>query len=137
MLDLWERAVGRDRWSREEALVAGSEKEDRTLGARNRSLLATRNALFGAHWPLRSTCPACRSECTFEVDSARLAEELAIQEAREPRTFEWSGRTISARPLTVDDLVAASRSEDVQAAARALLTRCLDTDQDLRLDEAD
>jgi hypothetical protein len=124
-LELWERAVGLDRWRRDEALLAAGHATPRGLGARNAALLALRNTLFDRAWALRSSCPACATECEFQVDSVALAEELRGQAAEEAATFDWAGLSVTARAPTVDDLSAISRQTDEASAVRALLARCL------------
>jgi hypothetical protein len=130
ILSLWERAVGRSRWHRDDALLreAGAPPG---LGDRNRALLAVRNALFGRDWPLTSECPACGAECEFAVDSVALAEGLEGQPRADPGArFDWHGRPIAARAPTVDDLRGIAHHGDVAGAARALLARCLPDDVD-------
>lgn len=130
VLDLWERAVGLDRWRRDDALLAVGQAPPRELGPRNAALLALRNALFDHALALKSTCPACATECEFEVDSASLADQLGVQVVEQAATFDWADRTITARPPTVDDLQAVSRQADEPGAIRALLARCLGGDVD-------
>jgi hypothetical protein len=125
VLDLWERAVGLDRWQRDEALLAAGQAPPRGLGARNAALLALRNALFDGALALKSACPACAAECEFQVDSASLAGELGDQAAERAVTFDWHGLSLSARPPTIDDLHAVSRQANQASAVRVLLARCL------------
>lgn len=125
ILSLWERAVGRSRWHRDDALLedAGAPA---ALGDRNRALLAVRNALFGRDWPLRSECPGCGAECEFAVDGVALAEGLDSQPRADARArFDWHGRPIVLRAPTADDLRVIADHDDVAGAARALLSRCL------------
>jgi hypothetical protein len=131
VLELWERAVGLERWQREDALLGAAQSSQRGLGARNAALLGLRNGLFKRVWALKSRCSACATECEFEVDSQALAQELGGREAVERATFEWEGIAVEARAPTVDDLVAISRQPDTGSAARALLARCLSDDFDL------
>jgi hypothetical protein len=135
VLDLWERAVGLDHWRRDDALLAFGQEPPRGLGARNAALLAIRNALFDRAWPLQSRCPACATQCEFQIDSQTLAEELNSFEVAESATFEWAGLPITARPPTADDLRAISLQADTGSAVRVLLQRCLSGD--LALAEAD
>ena len=138
VLDLWEQAVGLDRWRREDVLLAAADASSRRLGARNAALLAVRAALFDRAWPLKSRCPACASQCEFEVDSLALAGELSRQETTEFATFDWAGFSVRARAPTVDDLAAVSRQPDAANAGRALLGRCLTGALDLaNADEAE
>ena len=130
VLDLWERAVGLDRWQRDEALLASGQAPPRGLGARNAALLGLRNGLFDGALALKSACPACAAECEFQVDSAALAGELRDQVAERAATFDWHGLSISARPPTIDDLHAVCRQADEASAVRVLLARCLAGDFD-------
>lgn len=131
ILSLWERAVGRSRWTREDELLGGAG-EPRGLGDRNRALLAIRNALFGRDWPLRSDCPACGTACEFEVDSVDLVDALAgqIEPAQGSAELDWHGRSIPVRALTADDLRGVADHDDIAGAARALMARCLPPDLD-------
>lgn len=135
VLELWEQTVGLDRWQRDDALLGREAPAPRGLGARNRALLALRNALFNRRWFLCSACPACATESEFAVDCVDLADQLAEHPVEECTTIEWSGRTLTARAPTVDDLIAIAREADGAGAARALLARCLDGADDLAIDE--
>lgn len=128
VLDLWERGVGLDRWRRDDALL--SDDAPRGLGERNAALLALRNTLFDRAWPLKSSCPACGTDCAFEVDSVALAECLRLP-GQGCGSFEWGGRPLTARAPTVDDIAAISRATDRASAVRALLERCIDGDLEL------
>src|ERR1700741_2706149 len=125
VLDLWERAVGLDRWQRDEALLAAGQAPPRGLGARKAAPVALRNALFDGALALKSACPACAAECEFQVDGASLAGELGDQAAERAVTFDWHGLSLSARPPTIDDLHAVSRQANQASAVRVLLARCL------------
>ena len=137
-LALWERAVGMDRWGRGDALLGAIGTVPEALGPRNAALIALRSELFGRDWRLRSRCPECGSEIEFAPDSAALAAELKRM-AAEPSTVsvDWQGRSLELRAPTSQDLAAISHHADRDAAARALLARCIegaiDTDE---LDEA-
>jgi hypothetical protein len=125
ILDLWERGHGLDRWRRDDALLGSRADAPRRLGARNLALLALRNELFDTAWTLRSACPHCRTEVEFAVESGALADSLGGASEAD-RNVEWRGRTIAARPATVDDLRAAAVAGTPDDVVRALLARCLD-----------
>jgi hypothetical protein len=135
VLELWEETVGVDRWQRDNALLGREAPAPRGLGARNRALLALRNTLFNRRLSLRSVCPACATESEFTVDCIELAAQLGGHAVMERATVEWSGRTLKARPPTVDDLIAIADEADSAGAARALLVRCIDGAAELPLDE--
>lgn len=124
-LALWERAVGLDRWRRDDALLASTGAVPDGLGARNAALLAVRNAVFDPAWPLRSRCPDCAAEVEFAVDSLALARELAdMKPPDSPAAVHWRERPVELRAPTVQDLRGVSAHADRRAAARALLARC-------------
>jgi hypothetical protein len=131
VLELWERAVGLDRWRRDEALLCMEADPPSTLGRRNTALLDLRNACFGRAWPLKSLCPACGAACEFEVDVVALVEELERRGTIATSRFEWKSHAIEARAPTVEDLVAAAGQVDAASAARIILARCLSSDLDL------
>jgi hypothetical protein len=131
VLELWECAVGLDRWRRDDALLATGRAIPAALGARNAALLEIRNGLFAGVWPFRSRCPACGAECQFEVDSVVLADEISRREASESISFEWAGRSVVARPPTANDLKAVSSCGDIGSAITALLARCVTGELDL------
>ena len=138
VLELWERAVGFDRWRRVDALLPTEQASARGLGARNSALLGLRNALFDRHWPLRSRCSECGLECEFGVDSVTLADALNEHKSVGTANFEWTGGSVAARAPTVDDLMAISQHGDKASAIRALLARCLSGNIDFgRLTDAE
>ncbi len=129
ILSLWERAVGRTRRDRDEALLADAGRP-RALGERNRALLAIRAALFGRDWPLRSECPACGGACEFTIDGDALAESLSAAPPTGGGSIEWHGREVALRAPTADDLDGIAGEADIASAAQALLARCLPADVD-------
>lgn len=131
VLELWECAVGLDRWRREDALLSTGSEVPRALGPRNAALLNLRTACFGLAWPLKSRCPACGTECEFEINGAALAEEIGRPGTAQTVRFEWKDCFVEARAPTVDDLVAAAREPDPAQAVRAILARCLSGNLDL------
>ena len=130
ILSLWECAVGRARWHRDDALLDETGRPP-ALCDRNRALLALRNGLFGRDWPLRSDCPGCGTACAFTVDSVALAEGLDGQKRADGGApFDWHGCPIVLRAPTVHDLRLIADHADVADGARALLSRCLPADLD-------
>lgn len=133
ILELWEAAVGLPRRHRVDALLRHLDAP-RSLGERNRALIAVRGMLFGRSWELRSDCPACATECGFLVDSVELAESLESPPLRDAEAeFDREGRPIALRAPVADDLSAIGDHADVAGAARALLARCVQADVDLSL----
>jgi len=131
ILSLWERAVGRSRWDRDDALLADAGRP-RGLGDRNRALLAIHAALFGRDWQLGSDCPDCGTECEFAVDAVALADALTVATPdADSSSVECQGRAISLRAPTLDDLQAAAAHGDVASGVRTLLARCILTPVDL------
>ena len=140
-LAIWERAVGLDRWGRDDALAGalpGGPAAPEALGRRNAALLAIRSALFGADWPLRSRCPDCGAELEFVADARTLAQELGAMQPPPPAAaaIAWRGATVALRAPTADDLRAVSRHLERAAAVRALLARCAEGLDPVELDGA-
>jgi hypothetical protein len=125
ILELWERAVGLDRWRRDDALLASRRDVPKALGARNAALLEIRNRLFARTWPFKSCCPRCGLACEFEIDGVALADEIGGLEIVRSAHFEWAGRAVVARPPTSDDLKAVASCADTGHAVAALLARCV------------
>ena len=123
-LALWERAVGLGRWARDEALLGGRAAAPAAMGARNAALLAMRNAVFDAGWPLRSQCPECGAQVEFVADSHALARQLDGSTPTRGVSVEWRGETVELRAPTAQDLAAVAYHCDRRSAARALLARC-------------
>ena len=126
ILALWERGVGLGRWAREDSLLFAFGPPPPELGARNAALLRLRGKLFDRAWPLCSRCPACAADCEFVADCLALADQLsAVVPSPSTTGFDHSGRSITLRAPTVNDLREISALPDAHAAARALLARCV------------
>ncbi|RXT36802.1 hypothetical protein B5V03_33380 [Bradyrhizobium betae] len=126
MLALWDRAAGRPRRQRDDALLmaAGAAATD-SIGAGNAALLALRTKLFGAPWRLRAACPICRTDCEFMTDSATLADGLAPPADARPPRIAIGGSELTLRPPALSDLAELAAASDCAAAAQLLLARCL------------
>jgi hypothetical protein len=130
LLALWEAALGRDAWQREELLVlaATDGAAPRTPGARNEALLRWRQQLLGRTLPLRATCPRCAGELDLALDTEALC---AVQAGAAPDAalLQLGERRLRLRPPTIDDLrELSSRHTDAETLATALLERCVSAD---------
>jgi hypothetical protein len=126
ILALWDRAAGRARRQRDDALLtaAGAAATD-SIGAGNAALLSLRTRLFGASWRLRAACPICHTDCEFMADSAVLADGLAPPVDATPPRLAISGSELTLRLPALSDLAGLAAASDSAAAARLLLARCL------------
>ena len=126
ILALWDRAAGRARRQRDDALLAaaGAAPTD-SIGAGNAALLTLRTKLFGAPWRLRAACPACHTDCEFVADSAILADGLAPPADAAPPRITIGGHELALRLPALSDLAELAAASDSAAAARSLLARCL------------
>jgi hypothetical protein len=127
LLDLWESALGRDAWQREDLLVAAATggESPQSLGGRNAALLSWRRTWYGPAWPLRATCPRCACELDFALDTQSLCSASAAAESSF-ETLQVGFQRVSFRLPRCDDLRAlAEAHRDVGACARALLERCV------------
>ncbi len=92
---------------------------DRPLGWRERSLLALRNASFGAALDGYAACPACGALMEFDLDgNALLAKLPAPGDTR----FQLDGR--GWRLPNSRDQAAIVDAPDVESAVHTLLARC-------------
>ncbi|EJN07228.1 hypothetical protein PMI42_07940 [Bradyrhizobium sp. YR681] len=126
ILALWDRAAGRARRQRDDALftAAGAAPTD-SIGAGNAALLILRTKLFGAPWQLRAACPACHTDCEFVADSAVLADGLAPPADAAPPRIALGDNELTLRVPALSDLAGLAAAPDRVAAAQSLLTRCL------------
>jgi hypothetical protein len=126
ILALWDRAAGRARRQRDDALfaAAGAAPTD-SIGAGNVALLALRTRLFGAPWRLRAACPSCHTDCEFIADSAVLADGLSPPVDAAPSRIAIDGSELTLRLPVLSDLAGLAAASDSAAAARLLLARCL------------
>ncbi|MCK1393818.1 hypothetical protein IVB29_24045 [Bradyrhizobium sp. 1] len=136
MLALWDRAAGRARRQRDDALLAaaGAAATD-SIGAGNAALLSLRTRLFGAPWRLRAACPICHTDCEFMADSAVLADGLAPPTDGAPCRIAIGGRELMLRLPVLSDLAGLAAASDSAAAARLLLARCLGDSSAIPLDQ--
>jgi hypothetical protein len=136
ILALWDRAAGRARRQRDDALLAaaGAAATD-SIGAGNAALLSLRTRLFGAPWRLRAACPICHTDCEFMADSAVLADGLAPPADAAPCRIAIGGRELTMRLPVLSDLAGLAAASDSAAAARLLLARCLGDSPAVALDQ--
>lgn len=130
LLALWEAALGRDAWQREELLVlaATDGAAPSTPGARNEALLRWRQRLLGRTLALRATCPRCAGELDLALDTEALC---AAQAGAAPETapLQLGDHRLRLRAPTIDDLRELSaRHADADTLAAALLERCVCAD---------
>jgi hypothetical protein len=124
VLELWEKTLGLSGWKRDDALLM-DRGTGGTLGERNKALIALRGMLFDHAWPLKSTCPACATDCEFQVACIDLIRELSQTDRPDGQPLTWGGQRIAARAPTIEDVRAISRHTDAASAQRALVQRCL------------
>jgi hypothetical protein len=122
---LWERAIGRDAWSREDALLHAAGESPATPGARNSALLSLRARLFGAPMNLRSNCPACGAATEFSVDSEQLAREcVPVAAADVVHQLDIEGHSVRFRLPGVEDLRAVAARAAREDVTSVLFDRC-------------
>lgn len=100
-----------------------------TLGRRNQRLIALRRSLCGP----RPVEVAARCQCGIDNEATVPVDaiEAAPVPAPDQRTaVAIGGRTVSARPPVMEDLMAIAGFRDLGQAAAALLARCVDAAND-------
>jgi hypothetical protein len=107
------------------AAATGEDVRRWPLGRHDALLLDLHERAFGATLTGTSECPACGEEVELSlgIDQLRTshADKLGAHELDDAAT----GHHVRFRLLCADDLFAAAREPDAQAAERALLTRCV------------
>jgi hypothetical protein len=94
------------------------------LGRRDARLLRVHAALSGPALEATASCPHCGDGAEFALD---VDELLARGEAASPPApVDVGGRLIAWRPPDSRDVSAAAETDDVAAAERVLLERCID-----------
>ena len=125
LLALWERALAQPMATRADALLGdGAGRGHATLGERNARLAALHAQLFGRELDLLSHCPACAAAAQFSGDCEVLAGTVSAEAAATHR-LAVGDHLIEFRLPVADDVNAASRHEDAEEFARALLERCV------------
>jgi hypothetical protein len=130
LLDLWERGFDLSPPQRALALLALAEPDARgealnalSLGQRDAALLRLRERLFGAALDFVATCPACSGIVESTLDARGLAMDVR---APEPQELALDDRSLRFRVPVLGDLL--GLPVDPQAARRALVSRCLESD---------
>lgn len=131
LLQVWEAGSGWSPVQRGVALAAlAADAPPATvaalpLGQRNALLLELRERCFGPTLPGAATCPRCQEPLDVTVTS----DELRTSQPAESSTVDdvvVGDVTVTCRPLTADDLLAAAAPDTVDGdPRRALLRRCV------------
>lgn len=123
LLELWDRAAGRPPLERALALLEDrvDAPADLPLGARDRLLLATREALFGPAIETTATCPACGERIALSFSAAE-ALGAAGDRASDTVAVVLAGRTVRLRLPTSRDVAAVAGLSGARAR-RALVAR--------------
>jgi hypothetical protein len=96
-----------------------------SVGARDARLMAVRTQTFGARVELVSRCPNCATKVEFAV----AATDVGLDSEPPPSggsAQRLAGRDYRLRPVCAGDLAAIEALDDVEAARRALLARCVE-----------
>ncbi len=145
LLEAWERGLNRSSLERALLLLSAATGVSYaslarlSIGQRDAWLLRLRESAFGSELSVLAACPACdeRLEMTFNVadlcvgqeraSPASDAQEISLAGNAPPRIFSLTVEEyeISFRLPDSRDLLALARYADIEAARRALLSRCL------------
>src|SRR4051794_6307419 len=129
VLELWEEGNALRPVERAVALASlEGENADEVarlpLGRRDARLLRVHAALRGPALDATASCPHCAADSEFALDVDELIARGDEAAAAEP--IEVDGRAIAWRPPDSRDVSAAAENDDVAAAERVLLERCID-----------
>ena len=131
LLSVWEQALSQHPVQRGLALLCAASPETPldalarlSVGRRDACLLTLREWTFGPNLDGLATCPACgeRLELAFNVADIRVAPEV---EPAEVFTLRVAAYELRFRLPDSLDLAAIAGCQDVAAARRGLLQRCL------------
>jgi hypothetical protein len=129
VLELWEEADALRPVERALALASleggnADELARLPLGRRDARLLRVHAALGGPALEATASCPHCGEAAEFALDVDELLARA--DDAASPAPVDVGGRSVDWRPPDSRDVLAAAETEDVEAAERVLLDRCLD-----------
>lgn len=127
LLSLWEQALPLGTLEREALLArGGAALAPPTVGAQRLRLLERLGAELGHRAALRSRCPACGEEASFEVDLRALAGRLSADDGGLHTLMHGSWRVAFRLPAPAD-LIEAARADDF---VPHLLARCVEQASD-------
>jgi hypothetical protein len=145
LLAVWEAAWALEPIGRAEVLLRAARPDlspdalaSSTVGERDVTLLALREATFGHRLTAVATCSACGGGLELELDTREFAD--SVEEAGTgPAEVVEEGVQVHFRAPTTRDLAAVAHHADPEQASRHLLARCLlgarRDDRDLAADE--
>jgi len=132
-LDLWQSAEELTEVERPLALAAAVSSEPveelarLPIGQRDARVLELHTALAGQELEATAACPACAEPAEFAVGVAGLLARDRARAAPEP--VEAGGVVVAFRPPDSLDVAAAAAADSQAAAERALLSRCVESDE--------
>lgn len=133
LLDAWERARGQPVTTQALMLLAVASSDVQldslaklSVGRRDGSLLALREALFGSRLSGLIACPQCGQHLELDVETANLRANARLP-AHEVLVASNGGYEASFRLPNSDDLTAIAEAPEIDedAAIQRLLSRCL------------
>lgn len=95
-----------------------------SLGQRDALLLKVRQGMFGDRLEAYTECPGCQERLEFSTSCYTLLVEDQPQELAE-KTITVEGVQFNLRPPDSRDAAIAATSNNLEAATRALLARCV------------
>jgi hypothetical protein len=96
----------------------------RPLGQLNAALLHLYHETFGSKLEGTADCPACSTRLEFRAETESLLGPVSGT-PRESVVVEEAATRIEARLPTLADLAAAAACEEMEAARRTIITRCV------------
>ncbi len=144
LLDAWERGLAEPPVQRALTLLAAACPEmppealaRESVGRRDGRLLTLREWTFGPRLVSLAACPGCgeRLETAFEVDDIRVPDSRVEDAGTEPLSLSAAGWELTFRLPNSLDVAALRAGEDLEAARRRLLGRCLLGEQAAAVDE--
>ena len=132
LIGVWERGAGQHWVDRALILLSAAYPELQraelaalTVGERDARLLALHERLFGGALKSLAECPSCRTRLEFSIDTKDLRGSFVTGGNAAPTELLSEGIRLMFRPLSSQDLQAATLCADVTDARRVLMERCI------------
>lgn len=123
LLDMWEQVESCPPAQRGLALLETADPHEMTIGQAEERLLALHETMFGPRINGFARCPSCGEALELTINIAELRATVA--EALPEHSLRHKQYEVHYRPLTMDDLAAASGCNNVAAAREVLFQRAI------------
>lgn len=132
IVHVWETGQNKAVWFKALLILAHalpemtkSELIDLSIGQRNQRLFELRKLMYGSRLMSYTECPECREGLEFEVQAEDLIGLGDTRETIPPSHIEIEGIALKLHLPNSRDIATALDDEDLEAAHRILVQRCI------------